>query len=59
VPIGPWGPNVERLAVEKRDVLVGLAITELGSMLGTASSRRDLNRTAVAFMRKALDNLEV
>ena len=58
IPIDPWGPLVGHLAAEKQDVLVGLAVTELSSMLRNDSSRRDLNKTAVKLMRKALDKLE-
>ncbi len=57
VPVGPWGPRVEHLAVEKRDILVGLAVTELASMLGDEAGRREVNRAALQSMRKSLERL--
>jgi len=56
VPIDPWGPLlVERLAPEKRDVLLGLAVTELSSLAGNESSRRELNKTGFGLIQRAVE----
>lgn len=56
IPVGPWGP-LESLAPDKRDILVGLAMTELAGMLGDEAGRRELDRAALNAMRKSLDRL--
>jgi len=50
------GP-LEHLAPEKRDILVGLAVTELAGMMGDEAGRRELDRAALNAMRKSLDRL--
>ena len=55
IPIDPWGPL--RLAPAKRDVLAGLAATELAELLEDPASRRDLSRAGVAAIRRAAERL--
>ena len=57
VPVDPWGPRVAHLAAEKRDILVGLALTELSSLMGDGASRREMDRAALGSIRKSLDAL--
>jgi len=54
IPIDPWGPL--RLAAPKRDILIGLAITELGSIAST-EARRELEKSGLNLMSKALEQL--
>ncbi|HEY9421847.1 MAG TPA: S8 family peptidase [Thermoanaerobaculia bacterium] len=56
IPIDPWGP-LKRLAAEKRDILVGLATTELGDLLESEASRRELNRAGVRIIQRAAESL--
>jgi Subtilase family len=56
VPIDPWGPLL--LAPEKRDVLVGLALSELASLAGSETSRKLVEDAGVAVMRGALERIE-
>jgi hypothetical protein len=51
-----WGP-LEHLAPEKRDILVGLAVTELAGMMGDEAGRRELDLAALNAMHKSLDRL--
>jgi hypothetical protein len=57
VPIDPWGPLVAHLADEKQDMLAGLAVTELSSLLHNEASRRDLNKAGLGVIRRSLDRL--
>lgn len=54
-PMGPWGPL--RLAPAKRDLLVGLAVTELGTLVADRASRSDLDRTGLAIIERAAREL--
>jgi hypothetical protein len=56
VPIDPWGPLL-RLSAEKRDILVGLAITELGGLLESETSRQELNRAGLNMIQGAVNSL--
>lgn len=58
VPVGPWSPRVARLSPATRDILVGLAITELSTLVEDAFQRRDVTGGAIALMRQALDRFE-
>lgn len=57
IPIDPWGPLVAHLAEEKQDMLAGLAVTELSSLLHNEASRRDLNKAGLGVIRRSLDRL--
>lgn len=56
IPIDPWGP-LKRLTAEKRDILVGLATTELGGLLESEASRRELNRAGLRTIQRAVESL--
>ncbi len=57
IPIDPWGPLVPQIAAEKRDILVGLATTEVASLLYNETSRRALNKAGLTVIRHALEEL--
>jgi hypothetical protein len=59
-PIPPWGPDVWLglpLEADKRDVLVGLAVTELARIVNDPTGRRMLERSGAALMRSASDRI--
>ena len=56
IPIDPWGP-LQRMAAEKRDILVGLATTELGSLLGNEASRAEWNKAGLRTIQRAVESL--
>lgn len=56
IPIDPWGP-LKRMAAEKRDILVGLATTELGGLLDNEASRRELDRAGLRTIQRAVESL--
>jgi hypothetical protein len=51
--IGPWGPLVAHNAEGKQDMLGGLAVTELSSLLHNEASRRDPNKGRPAVMGRS------
>lgn len=54
-PIGPLGP--EFLAPEKRNVLLGLALTELAALAADGQTRRSIEQLGIATMRGAVEQL--
>ena len=56
-PVGPWDPLSSHLTADKRDVLVGLAATEVASLLRNDASRQDLNKAGITVMRQAIEKL--
>ena len=55
MPIDPLGPLV--LVPEKRDVLLGLALTELADLASDDRTRRSIAALGVATMRGAVDRI--
>jgi hypothetical protein len=55
-PIDPWDP-LRRMAVEKRDLLIELAIGELAGQLKDVKARRDLESRALEGVGTAVKNL--
>ena len=55
VPIGPLGPLV--LVPEKRDVLLGLALTELAELASDDRTPRSIAALGIATMRGAVDRI--
>jgi hypothetical protein len=55
-PVDPWGP-LRHLAPEKRDVLAGLAATELAELFEHGASKAEMTRAGVSAMRRALDGI--
>ena len=60
-PIGPWGPDGPIgpliLAPEKRDILLGLALTELATLASDGKARRSIEQLGVATMRSAVEQI--
>ena len=52
VPIGPWDPL--RLSAPKRDVILGLAITELAALASSRTGREEIERAGFSVASKAL-----
>ena len=61
-PIGPWGPDGPIgplfLAPEKRDVLLGLALTELAVLASDDKTRQSIEQIGIATMRGAVARIE-
>ncbi len=56
IPIDPWGP-LRHLSPAKRDVLAGLATTELAELLRDPASREAVTRAGLTAIRKAVDQM--
>ena len=56
IPIDPWGP-LRHLTPAKRDVLAGLATTELAELLRDPASREAVTRAGLTAIRKAVDQM--
>lgn len=56
IPIDPWGP-LEHLAPEKRDVLAGLALTELADLFADSATRKDVSRAGVTAIKRAVEGM--
>jgi len=52
VPIGPWDPL--RLSAAKRDVILGLAITELAALASSRTGREEIEKAGFSVASKAL-----
>jgi hypothetical protein len=52
-PIDPWGP----LSREQAEVMVGMAVTQLATLVRTEASRRELKDTGIAVMRRAVEKI--
>jgi hypothetical protein len=52
IPIGPWDPL--RLTPAKRDVLLGLAVTELAALASSRASREEIEKAGFSVATKAL-----
>ena len=55
IPIDPWGPL--RLSPSKRDVLLGLAVTELAELTSNSTVRRELENVGIHTISKAVEQL--
>ncbi len=58
IPIDPWGPLV-RLSAAKRDALVGLAVTELATLIHGSESRREVHKAGVSLLANAVEALRL
>ena len=57
-PIGPWGPDGPIwLGPEQRNILLGLAVTELAGMASDAKARQSIQRSGIAMVRAAAERL--
>lgn len=56
IPIDPWGP-FRRLAVEKRDILIRLAISELAGQLSDSKARWELETISLRAVETAVKQL--
>jgi hypothetical protein len=56
IPIDPWGP-LRHLTPPKRDVLTGLATTELAELLRDPGSRQAVTRAGLTAIRRAIDQM--
>jgi hypothetical protein len=54
IPIGPWGP---RVSAAKQDILLGLAIGEIGHLLNDPELRRAVDQVQAAIVAKAQSQL--
>lgn len=57
IPRDPWGPLL-RLSLMKQDVLIGLAVSELASIVNDSELRRVIERTGIDVMSKAVAGLK-
>lgn len=56
-PVDPWGPLVS-LAPEKRDVLLGVGITELAKMVSNAPLKAQVHNIGVNLMKQSLEGIK-
>jgi hypothetical protein len=56
IPIDPWGP-LRHLTPAKRDILAGLAATELAELLQDPASRKAVARAGQGAIRRAVDQM--
>jgi hypothetical protein len=56
-PVDPWGPARANLAPVKQDIILGLALTEIASLVSTDESRGEIHKAGVKLMSKSLDKL--
>lgn len=60
-PIGPWGPDGPigplGLTPEKRDILLGLALTELAGLASDEKARQSIAQLGIATMRGAVEQI--
>jgi Common central domain of tyrosinase len=56
-PVGPWGPivgNIGDLSFEKRDILIGLATAQLGTLANHPETRKMLHELGHSIMASAI-----
>lgn len=58
VPVGPWDPTMIRLAAEKWDMLIGLALTEMANGLENEIARGEVQRAGLAVMQQSLGTIK-
>ena len=56
IPVPPWD-SLRHMAIEKRDILFALAISELAGKLGDAEANRDLQTRALLAIETAAKGL--
>jgi subtilisin family serine protease len=56
-PIDPHGPFV-RLSKDKRDILIGLAVTELASIINNSKSKLKIEKVGAEVMSEAIKNYQ-
>ena len=57
MPIDPRGPLL-RLSKDKQDILAGLALTEIASIVNNSKSRLGIERAGINVMSEALNKLK-
>jgi hypothetical protein len=57
VPVPPPEPFFKNLSPEMRDILVGLALHEMSSLINNPRARKDLQRAALNLASKEIQQL--
>lgn len=57
VPIDPWGPKLDRTSQAKRDILLGMAVGEISSLLSDPEQAKTLDNASVELMTAAVRKL--
>ena len=56
-PVDPWGPLVSRLSPEKQDILLGLAMTEIATLVQSPTLQKGAHEAGVKVMSKSLEKM--
>ncbi|GAB3182568.1 hypothetical protein GCM10027291_53710 [Telluribacter humicola] len=58
-PVWPWDQIIQRLSPTKKDMLVGLTLTELSALVKDLSSRNKIDQAGMDVMTHVLQQIRV